>query len=140
MYKIVTSVLLAGIITFLSSCSINDEPYVTFKYDNERVITANTISVSLDSTFELYVDIGFDKEKGEDNMIYYEQQIGDETVDLTSTNILEMLAIDTYHNLTLEQAKITLSFSKDVVQSGSEVKIIIRDKWILQKALIFKVQ
>ncbi|MCD7901264.1 MAG: hypothetical protein LUH22_15780 [Bacteroides sp.] len=133
-------VLLSMLYSF-SSCHSDDEPYIHFKTADGEIITNKTIPVNLNSEIELYVDIGYEEARDENNLIHYERKIDDgQVIDLTFTGDLDILTIGAFNNLLIEKSKINLSFNEGGVESGSIVTIIVRDNGRLMNTLIFEVR
>jgi hypothetical protein len=141
MKKIHSLLLFTTLIVLLNSCSKEDDPYIIFANINSNVITTEALSVTTGGNYELNVTIGFDKEKGEDNRIFYEYKIDEEAVQhFDDTGMLEVLTEERHNNLTIVNAKISLSFDENIISSGSQMKITVRDRWVLRKSLIFNVK
>jgi len=140
--KFVTKLmLLFAFVSLFGACSSDDLdlPYVIYKDSSGAALSSfSPISVTLNSTVVIYAEAGYDRSNS--NRLNYEWKIDNGSFEKYSgSEGLDITTIGGHNNLSVEKATLELTFSDDLVESGSQVIIRIRDMDSMSKELTFNV-
>lgn len=133
--------LITFLALLLSECGKNEDekPYIILKDTSGQTLTATNIPVGLNTTFRVYVEIGYERFK--DNNIDYDWKIDQgEFTQYSAFDGLNITMLGSYNNLRLEDATLDVTFGDDIVSAGSQVAIRIRDRKNLSRTLTLIVE
>jgi hypothetical protein len=125
----------------LTSCKPNeDTPYILFKNAAGDIFISDVWKTPLDTTELLYIECGF----VEEGHILYERQVDNEPdrhdLIFEQSDDIKVLSEDVKNNLRIEKAMISTTFHRELMNSGSTVKITVRDRSEMSKTFTYIVQ
>lgn len=134
--------ILCVILSFFYSCSSDDIdiPYILYKDASGKVIDSFTpISVDLNSSVKINAEVGFHDLNS--NHLNYEWKIDNAPFkQYTVFDGLNIYSLGGFNNLATQKATLEITFSDQIMASGSQVIVRIRDMDSLSKELIFQVK
>lgn len=115
-------------------------PYIIFTNAAGEMLTSSSeIPAALNNTVRIMADIGYERTEG--NNIDYDWKIDDgEFKQYSSLDGLVITTLGSRNNLRIEKATMDITFSDDIVGTGSTVTIRVEDQTSISRSLTFRVE